>query len=318
MKFVRILTASSAIGILSAMASAQPLFSDDFDVDHTANWQINNGPTDSDVNVFFDYSTLGIPSAPRSVGGTTRGMRFLVNQSNGIFGGVSASPIGQSFTGDYKVTADVWLNFIGPAPAGGSGTTQVAGMGVMTAGTTPQWPGGTQDSVYFMTTLDGGSSADWRAYSPAAGTSYPDGSPVYFATTRNSSNPYYSVLGGGTPPPAQTGMWASQTGAAQAGCIAFAWHEMLITKTGNVILFTVKNPANGVSLDIARVDITGMNGLGGTNIHLAMSDTNAGSSTDPNNFLNAAIFDNVRVVPEPATLAALGIGVAALLRRRRK
>lgn len=314
----RILGVTIGATLIATGAVAQPLFSDDFDSDHTANWTINNGPTDSNVDVFFDYSTLGIPSAPRSVGGTTRGMRFLVNQSNGIFGGVSASPIGQSFSGDYKVTADVWLNFIGPAPAGGSGTTQVAGMGVMTAGTTPQWPGGTQDSVYFMTTLDGGSSADWRAYSPAAPTSYIDGDPVYFATTRNSSNAYYSVFGGGTPPAAQTALWASQTGAAQAGCIAFAWHEMLITKTGNQILFTVKNPANGVSLNIARVDVTGMAGLGGSNIVLAMSDTNSGSSTDPNDFLNAAIFDNVRVVPEPATFAVLGIGAAALMRRRRQ
>ena len=34
--------------------------------------------------------------------------------------------------------------------------------------------------------------------------------------------------------------------------------------------------------------------------------------------LGVGYFDNLAVVPEPATLAPLGLGVAALLRRRRK
>jgi len=66
------------------------------------------------------------------------------------------------------------------------------------------------------------------------------------------------------------------------------------------------------------VDITGMNGLGGNNIMLNFTDTNATSSTDVNDFLITAVFDNVQVVPEPGTMAALGLGAAALLRRRKK
>jgi hypothetical protein len=84
-------------------------------------------------------------------------------------------------------------------------------------------------------------------------------------------------------------------------------------KIGNTVTWTVGG------LLIATVDVTGMSGLGGSNFHLNFFDTNATSSTDPNDFLNAIIFDNVRVaaVPEPGTMAALGLGLAAALRRKR-
>jgi hypothetical protein len=60
--------------------------------------------------------------------------------------------------------------------------------------------------------------------------------------------------------------------------------------------------------------------LGGNNIFFGMFDINATSSTDANDFLNAAIFDNVRVdsVPEPASFGLLGLASGALLFRRRR
>jgi hypothetical protein len=36
------------------------------------------------------------------------------------------------------------------------------------------------------------------------------------------------------------------------------------------------------------------------------------------NNTSSVFYDNLNVVPEPATMAALGLGLAALLRRRRK
>jgi len=85
-------------------------YTEDFDVDHSANWQANVGPAGEDEthNYFFDYSTVGIPSAPNSSGGTTRGMKLQANLSAGLLGGVSASPIGQSFTGSYTLAFDWW------------------------------------------------------------------------------------------------------------------------------------------------------------------------------------------------------------------
>ncbi len=85
-------------------ASAQIAFSENFEIDPTANWSVYTlGTGVSDANFFFDYSTVGIPAAPNS-GGTTRGLRLRANQvvaSQSFPSGVSVSPIGQSFSGDY-------------------------------------------------------------------------------------------------------------------------------------------------------------------------------------------------------------------------
>jgi hypothetical protein len=73
-------------------------------------------------------------------------------------------------------------------------------------------------------------------------------------------------------------------------------------------------------VQMAQVDLSTVT-LGGGNIFFGHSDTNAGSSTDPNDtLLNITLIDNVVVVPEPSTvalggLAAIGLAVAA---RRRK
>lgn len=299
-------------GALPIGAMAQ-LYTENFDVDHTANWTVNKGlnPTGSFADFFFDYSTYGIGSA-NGAGGTTRGLRLEANVTGGIFSGLSVSPNGQSFTGDYVVTAKAWLNFVGPAPVGGSGSTQLGGMGIGTAGTVPQWAGGTQDSVWFATTTDGNSASDWRAYSSAAPTRYVDGNAVYFAPSTNSSHAYYAGFGGATPPAAQTALFASQTGSTIAGSAGFAWRDFVVEVVGGFATWKVDN------LPIARVDLSTVT-LGGSNIHFNYMDSNAGITTDPNR-LNFMIIDNVSVqaVPEPATIVVLGAAGAALLRRRRK
>ncbi|MBX3112440.1 MAG: PEP-CTERM sorting domain-containing protein [Fimbriimonadaceae bacterium] len=307
---VRTLVTTLALATLASTSFAS-LFSDDFDADHTSNWTVNNGPTDSVADFFFDYSKLGIPSA-NGAGGSTRGLMMLANQSSGIFGGLSVSPTGQSFTGNYRVSADIWLNFVGPAPGGGSGSTQLGGMGIGTDGATAQWPGNA-NSVYFMTTTDGNSSADWRAYSSAATSGYGNGDPVYYAPSRNASDPYYAVFGGVTPPAAQTALFPSQTGATQAGNIAFGWHKSVIEVVNGLATWSVDG------LKIATVDLGTVN-LAGSNILFNYSDTNSSSSTDANDFLNTVVYDNVSVesVPEPGTMALLGLGVAAVVRKRSK
>jgi hypothetical protein len=289
-------------------ATAFGVYTQDFEVDSTATWTLNNGPSDAAADFFFDYSTAGIPAAPSGAG--TRGMKLQANQTNGIFSGMSVSPMGQSFTGDYVVNFDWWANFNGPFPVGGSGSTQLSTFGIGTSGSLVQWPGGTQDSVWFAATGDGNSASDWRAYSTAAPTSYPDASTVYAAAgpgNRNASHPYYAGFGSVMAPAAQLALFPQQSGTTLIGSAAMEWHQVEIEKSGNVATWTVDG------LLIATVDLTTVT-LGGDNIFFGHSDTNATSSTDPNDgALLFTLIDNINVVPEPHVgaimiLALLGLG----------
>jgi hypothetical protein len=311
----------SVAALLTQSSFSQIVYSDNFDVDSTASWTVNKGPvtTDAAADFFFDYSTVGIPSAPNS-GGSTRGVKLQANQSSGVFGGVSVSPTGQSFSGDYQLRLDMWLNFNGPAPAGGSGSTQLGGAGIGTAGTTAQWPGGVQDSVWFAATVDGNSASDYRAYSSAAPTSYTAPSGVYAAGTgtspdaRNHLHPYYAGFGGVSAPAAQQALYPQQTGNTLVGSLGFGWHDVSIVKIGNIVTWSVDG------LLIATVDASTAT-LGGGNILLEYSDTNATSSTDPNDVnLLFGLYDNVRVslIPEPSALALIGLAGVVLAARRRK
>jgi len=319
---VRVLLATLALGLLPLMAVAAPLYTNDFEVDTTASWTVNNGPSDQASDFFFDYSTVGIPLAPNSSGGSTRGMKLQANQSSGIFSGMSVSPIGQSFTGDYTLKFDWWANVNGPFPAGGSGSTQLSTFGIGTSGTVAQWPGALQSSVWFAATGDGGSAADWRAYSSAAGTGYTDTSGVYaagnVAGSRNNTNAYYAGFGGNAAPAAQLALFPQQTGATNVGSAGMEWHQVQIEKAGNIATWTVDSTL------IATIDLSTVT-LSGGNIFFGHSDINATSSTDINDVnLLFTLVDNVRVcdtappVPEPATVAlsALGLGIIARLRRK--
>jgi len=304
-----------ALGVVAAAclpAAAAPLYTNNFEVDTTASWTINHGLSDDASNFFFDYTTVGIPPSPG--GGGTRGMKLQANLTNGIFSGFSVSPTGQDFGTEYTLSFDWWGNFNGPFPLGGSGSTNLSTFGVGTNGTAVQWPG-FANSVWFGATVDGNSSVDWRAYSSAATSAYPDASPVYLAGphagNRNNSDPYYAGLGGVMAPAAQVLLYPQQTGTTHVGSSGMEWHEVDIVKAGGLITWYVDG------LGIAQVPETGLT-ISGGNIFFGHSDTNGTSSADPNDVnLLFTLIDNVVVTPEPGTLALLAAGGLALLRRRR-
>jgi hypothetical protein len=307
---------------MPSLALSAPLYLNRFETDTTATWTVNKGPatTDEAHDMFFDYSTVGIPPAPNSGPLGTRGMKLQANQSSGIFGGMSVSPTGASFAGDYEVRFDWWASFNGPAPVGGSGSTQLSTFGVDTIGTTPQWPGGVQDSIWFGATGDGNSSSDWRAYSPTAPTSYTAPSGVYAAGTgtspdaRNHLHPYYAGFGGVAAPAAHVALYAQQTGSTLVGSAGWEWHEVVIKKAGGNVTWTVDGTL--IATVLAADDTV----AGGSNIFFGHSDTNATSSTDPNDVnLLFTLIDNVRVVvPEPGSFALLALGFVGLAAARRR
>lgn len=316
------------VGLLLSLsvpaATAQTtLWTQNFESDTTANWAVNTLGTGADANFFFDYSSVGIPKAPHSgAGDGTYGLRLRANQYGlgGTFpGGVSVSPSGLSLPGDFILRFDMWLNFNGPAPGGGSGSTQVSGAGIGTAGSSAQIAGGTVDSIFFGATGEGGSSVDYRAYAPAAQSGYGDTSGVFAAGSasgvRNNTHAYYAGFGAASAPAAQLALYPQQTGTTAAGALGWAWRDVEIAKLGNMVTWTVDG------LLIATVDTTAAGTLGGNNILFNHFDINATVSSDPNSpALLFGLFDNVVVyVPEPtsATLTLMGLAALVLAARRR-
>ncbi len=296
--------------------AANIFYTEDFDVDPTANWTVNDpGLSDIIADFNYDYSAIGVPAAPG--GASTVGLKMTANNSGGVFSGFSVSPNGQSFGGKYQVKFNLWQNYVGPVGPGGSGTTQLSTFGIGTAGNVPVWPGSSpKESVFFAATLDGGSASDYRAYSTAAPTSYPAGNAVYQAPGGgiNGSDPYYSGFGGEAAPAAQVALFPVQTGVTDAGEISFAWREVTIDVANGFALWSVDG------LPIANVDLSTVT-LGGGNILFGHSDTNAGSSADPNDtLLNVTLIDNVVVsqIPEPASFALLGLSLVSSVAAARK
>ncbi len=294
----------SIVAVISLLGATAPdlravdaLWATGFDEDVTGEWQVNSSATDTNAEFFFDYSTVGIPEAPNSANGGTRGLKLQANLSSAVFGGVSVSPIDPGLPDEYLLLFDWWANTVGPFPAGGSGSTNLSTFGVGTDGTSVQWPGGNQNSVWFAATGDGGSTADWRAYAQAGTVGgFQDGDPVFLGVpTRNNTQPAYASFGAVSPPEAQAALYPSQTGVTQTGSTAFAWHRVEILKKLDRVTWTV----DGVK--IAEVGMEGRN-LAGTNVFFGHSDINAGSSADENDAaLIFTLIDNVRVEPPPVS-----------------
>ena len=75
------------------------VFSENFDTDHSLDgtWVTNTIGGYNPVNLYFDYSTVGIPPAPHSTGGTTRGLKLQANLDVAVQAfpsGCSVSPLG--------------------------------------------------------------------------------------------------------------------------------------------------------------------------------------------------------------------------------
>jgi hypothetical protein len=307
----------------TAQVHATVVFSDDFDTDHTANWTyipsagtatLGDTPNDqlgSDANVFFDYSTVGIPAAPGTTGGTTRGMWMTANMpGTGIFSGLTMTLNSQTFdfaNKPYRITADVWLNYHYHPNA--AGTTEQATMGVGAAPDVSQFPGDALKSAMFSMSTDGDTASDWRAYitsgaplqpSTKAYAADPDGTGT---TALDASDPYYVTHfpAGATPPAGQTALFPDQANLSSAdGTIPFAWHRWTIetSPNGGPISWYVSD-SNGDDVLIATIqggDVTPYT-LGGGNIFFGMFDTGSGSA--PSGFnaekLLFTLVDNVVV-----------------------
>ncbi|MGZ5543143.1 MAG: immunoglobulin domain-containing protein, partial [Limisphaerales bacterium] len=174
-------TATSWNATLTVNAQTHPiLFSDDFDNNNSANWNLfwgaDNGVPDYTVTWAYDYGATPyfygglshlIPPSPHSTG-STKGVKFTVNTTNGANVGVNIYPKNKTFSGNFAVKFDMWINYPGSANgSGATGSTQFGIFGINHTGTRANWGAAgasSTDGFWFGCDGDGGATRDYRAY----------------------------------------------------------------------------------------------------------------------------------------------------------
>jgi len=306
-------SATSRTASVTVWRPQTTVFLDSFDTNSISQWTINRSSEDTGASFSFDYSAMGIPPAPASISGTTRGLRLEANMTMGAIAALSLSPKNRSFPGDHRLRFDMWINANGPLPEGGTGSTESLTAGIGTAGNRLQWngPDSIADGFWFLANGEGGSTdtsttqGDFCAFigsmlqNPSSGC-YAAGTD---STAKGNSNTYYTSMfpGGTAPPTAQAAAFPQQTGALAAGAAGFAWRDVVIAKRGStvdwimdgILIATVTNAAFTAS-----------------NVFVGYFDTYASVSDNPD--LSFGLVDNVRVemeaVPPSISILALPNG----------
>jgi len=248
------------------------VFADTFDDGQAAGrWALFASSADHTADFDFDYSQHGIPPAPNTTGGTTRGLKFTVNNNdaNPAPEAVSVYPAGGYFTSDYALQFDAWLNYNGGA-GGGVGSTEFLTAGLGHAGGKVIWQSNpTSDGRWFAVSGEGGATEDYRAHNGA--NMYQVFHGVYNAASMDHLNAYYQTL---FPSPA----------FETSGAPGKDWVEVEVRKSGSFTYWSI----NGTPL--AGTPTASANG----NAMIGYADLIA-SLANPaeDNFL---IIDNVRVV----------------------
>jgi GH25 family lysozyme M1 (1,4-beta-N-acetylmuramidase) len=270
------------------------VFADNFEVNSATNWIFNKSSADTSVTFAFDYSTVGIPAAPNS-GGTKFGLQMKANLANGVTAALSLSPTNRTFSGDYRLRFDAWINVNGPL-TNGIGSTEYLTAGLGTSGTRTEWTGSgsTADGFYFSVDGDGGngdtatSTADYNFYTGTAVQLATTGN--YWAgtdtTARGNGNLYYTAVFpvSTAAPAAQKASFPQQTGTLNPGTFGMAWHDVIVSKRGSTVDWIV----DGVRFaTISNATFTA------SNVFVGFWDPFASLSS--NNVINFGLVDNVRV-----------------------
>jgi len=280
------------------------VFADNFEVNTATNWIYNKSSADTAVTFNFDYSALGIPSAPQSAAGTTRGLQMKANLAAGAVSALSLSPTNQIFAGDYRIHFDAWINVNGPLPAGGSGSTEFLTAGVGTAGNRTEWTGNASaDGCYFSIDGEGGigdtqtGAADVNAY--IGPTVQLASTGIYWAgtdvTARGNLNDYYTTafpFNAFPPTLQQTTYPVQQNGSLADGTFGLAWHDVIVSKRGTTVDWVV---------DGFRFVTISNTTLTASNVFVGFWDPF--TSLSASNAINFGLVDNVRV-ESPAYIPA--------------
>lgn len=297
-----IVVTNSAGSVTSSLATLAIGFADDFD-SYTLPTVITNPATTNGYKIFFgaasggsdfkavfgfDYATVSfptnIPSAPHSLGGTTKGLYLTANKSDAIStaAAVNLYPLGPPWSNNFSLKFDLWLNW------GQTATTEHALFGFNCSGNiTNRVAQITSDGIWFAMDGDGGSgstSTSVRDYSVFIGR----GSGVVPLLLTSGFGP--TALLGANFDNADAGfgsLFPSQTftgvGVTPAGSSGLRWHGVEVRQENNLITWLLDS--------IAVAQYTNTSAYTNGSILIGYNDTFS-SIGDSNNF---AIIDNVLV-----------------------
>jgi hypothetical protein len=206
--------ASDPVIVEACEVNCDTLFTDDFDVDTSADYTVVVSSADTAVTFNYDYSADGIPAAPSS-GGSTLGLKMEANLTDGATDVVSVAPTGVTPAGDYLVTMELWINFA----TGGTGTTEFIGAGVAYDGVTAN-----QNGVALIGAGEAGSGlADFRPFVDDVFLNV-DSVITQFVNFDATDDPALGLAFPALPVPEAQ----AQTGQGFDGGLAFAWRTMEI------------------------------------------------------------------------------------------
>jgi hypothetical protein len=286
---------TSRVAVLTVSPLWALAFSDSFETNSSVLWNLfwgtGNGVSDFTTNWSFNYGaakyvangvTNFIPSAPNS-SGTIKGLKVTVNKNDATAAtaGVSLYPKNFSFSNNYALRFDMWVNYNG-GPGGGSGSTEYGTCGLNHTGTRVNWttPATSSDGLWFAVDGEGGSGgSDYRAYlgngaaSPTQLSFANSGFGASGATTDNVADPAWQDL---FPSPTYE----------SAGIPGKHWVQCELSQIGSLITWQI----NGVV--VAQRTNTSTYTTG--NVMIGYMDpyiSIANPAAD-----NFALFDNVRVM----------------------
>jgi hypothetical protein len=269
------------------------VFADAFEADSSSSWNIYwgsaNGISDYTVDWAYDYSftsytfngaTTVIPPAPNSADDNTRGVRLTVNNNDaiGAIAGVNLYPKSQSFTGNFALKFDLWINY--PGGVGGinsTGSTEHAIFGIDHMGTQVNWAapsGSASDGVWYGVDGEGGTSRDYRAYvgNPSGPPNELIGMVASGLSESNNSAPFYQTL-------------FPSTRFETAGSPGKQWVEVELRQTNNIVTWLMDG--------IVIAQRANASPFTSGNVMLGFMDTFASIANPAEEAF--VLFDNVRV-----------------------
>ena len=243
--------ATSRVAQLNIKTTDFPaLLADDFETDTATNWNVlwgaANGVPDYAANFAYDFGSTPytfngvialIPPAPNSVDGSTHGVYLTANNNDATAAtaAVNLYPKNFSASGSFSLKFDLWLNYPGGSSGiNSTGSTQFAQCGINFSGANVNWAApaaNTSDGLWFAVDGEGGTSADYRAY-----TGNPAGVP--FDLSGNLA------LGGLVATNSTAAVFQTlfpATVAETPGAPGKQWVEVEIRQTNNVVAWLLNH-----------------------------------------------------------------------------